>query len=220
MEYLEHTGRNYNEAVAEALEILQRPLEEVEITILEEGGGGLFGLLGSKFVKIGVKVKPGVIEHAAAWLKDLVGQIGIEAEVAVTRNEEEVVLDIKTEDSGILIGRKGSTLDALQYLANIAFSTLVGKKIVVDAAEYRLRRREKLFEQAQNAADRVRLTGQSLRLPPMSASDRRIIHTSLQECPDLATISQGEDPYRYVVVEPRRNVPQAPRTQRAQRPVG
>lgn len=204
MEYLEHTARSYNEAVSEALEILQKKPEEVEISVLEEGGGGLFGLLGNKFVKIGVTVKPGVLQDAAAWLKSLASQIGVEVEPRVTEGAEEVTIHLDTEDSGILIGRKGSTLDALQYLANVAYSSQVGKKIIVDAAEYRRRRQEKLLEQAQNAADRVRLTGRSLRLPPMSANDRRIIHTSLKEYADLSTISQGEEPYRYVIVEPRR----------------
>lgn len=207
VEYLEHTGRNYNEAVAEALEILQKTLEEVEVTILEEGGGGLFGLLGNKFVKVGVKVKPGPVQHAAQWLRTLVNEMGIEAEVSVSEHPEEVVLAVVVaheEDAGVLIGRKGATLDALQYLANMGFSTQIGKKVIVDAADYRERRREKLAEQAHNAADRVRLTGRSLRLPPMSASDRRLIHTFLSEYPDLNTVSQGEEPYRYVVVEPNR----------------
>ncbi|MBU6428532.1 MAG: KH domain-containing protein [Cyanobacteria bacterium REEB65] len=144
------------------------------------------------------------VESARLWLKALLAGIGLPLEVTTRPDVETVVFMLEApEDAGALIGRKGQTLDALQYLTNVAFSQKVGRRLTLDVAEYRQRHLAKLVEQAQAAALRVRTTGRSLRLPPMNAADRRVIHTSVLDFPDLVTASHGEEPFRCVIVEPK-----------------
>ncbi len=154
------------------------------------------------------------IVEARDWLEDLLTGIGHGAEVNLRVEAETIVFSLDSDDdAGMLIGRKGQTLDALQYLTNVAFSQRIGRRLTLDVADYRQRHLSKLVEQAQSAAIRVRTTGRSLRLPPMNASDRRVVHTTILEYTDLVTASHGEEPFRCVIVEPkdRRFRPMAPR---------
>ena len=108
-------------------------------------------------------------------------------------------------DLGLLIGRHGQTIDAIQYLANTLAYRAYGddrKDVVVDAAGYRERRRATLESLAARSADQVRASGEPVELEPMTSIERRIIHLCLQELPDVTTRSEGDEPYRYVVVEP------------------
>lgn len=197
MEQLELTAKTYDDAVAEALDQLDRSEDEVEIEVLEE-------IPGEK-VTIRVTVLPNPIDDALDWLEDLLDAMGVPAEAVAYLDPDAVTLEIETdEDAGMIIGRKGQTLDAIQYLVNAAFGQAVGKRLVVDIQGYRERHEAKLIEQAHHAAERVRLTGRPFRLPPMGASDRRIIHNALLSFPDLETGSQGEEPHRFVVVSPKR----------------
>ncbi|MBM3267372.1 MAG: KH domain-containing protein, partial [Candidatus Sericytochromatia bacterium] len=154
------------------------------------------------------------IVQARDWLADLLQGIGHGAEVGLRVEAETIIFSLESEDdAGTLIGRKGQTLDSLQYLTNVAYSQRIGRRLTLDVADYRSRHLSKLIEQAQAAAARVRDTGRPLRLPPMNASDRRVVHTAILEFPDLATASHGEEPFRCVIVEPkdRRFKPMPPR---------
>jgi spoIIIJ-associated protein len=156
----------------------------------------------------------GAVVEARDWLSDLLIGIGHPAEVGLRVEAETIIFSLESDDdAGVLIGRKGQTLDALQYLTNVAFSQRVGRRLTLDVADYRQRHLAKLIEQAHSAADRVRTTGRPLRLPPMNASDRRVVHTTVLDFPDLATASHGEEPFRCVIVEPkdRRFKPMPPR---------
>lgn len=143
------------------------------------------------------------VEAARRWLEALLAGIGIPSDVTTRTELETVVFTLGADDAGTLIGRKGQTLDSLQYLTNVAFSQKVGRRLTLDVADYRQRHLEKLVEQAQAAADRVKTTGRSLRLPPMNAADRRVIHTTVLDFPDLVTASHGEEPFRCVIIEPK-----------------
>ncbi len=140
---------------------------------------------------------------AQRWLEALLAGIGIPGDVTTRAEAETVVFTLNADDAGSLIGHKGQTLDSLQYLTNVAFSQKVGRRLTLDVADYRQLHQAKLVEQAQTAAVRVQTTGRSLRLPPMNAADRRVIHTTVLEFPELVTASHGEEPFRCVIIEPK-----------------
>lgn len=196
MDQLEITAKTYDDAVNEALAKLDRDEDEVEIDVLSEIPGE---------VKIRVTVLPNPIDDALDWLEDLLDAMGVPCEAVAYLDSDSITLDLETdEDAGMIIGRKGHTLDAIQYLLNATFGQAVGKRMIVDIQGYRERHEAKLVEQAHQAAERVRMSGRPFRMPPMSASDRRIVHNALLDFSDLSTGSQGEDPNRFVVISPKR----------------
>jgi spoIIIJ-associated protein len=146
-----------------------------------------------------VEVATGVVELALAALD-------VPARVTVTERDDEVVATASGDDVGVLIGRHGQMLEALQVLANAVAHARLGddrRRIVIDAAGYRERRRETLEELARHTAERVSATQQATSLEPMSASERRIVHEALKDDPEVSTASDGVEPYRCVVVHPR-----------------
>lgn len=198
MEQLEHAAKTYQQAVDEALDILQRDLAEVDIETLESA-------LDGSSVRIRMTVRESVVDEAQDWLLDLLDAMEIDCSVGLIFDPDAITFHIDTEgDAGMLIGRKGQTLDALQYLLNVAYGPQIGKRLQVDVQDYRKRHHEKLLEEALQAAERVRATGRSVRMAPMSAGDRRIVHNELQAFDDLETGSQGDEPNRFVVVHPKR----------------
>lgn len=195
MEQIEHVAKTYQQALDEALDILQREPEEVDIEILEEGPKG---------TRLRLVVRP-EFDEAQDWLLDILDEMEIECSVGLIFDEESITFHLETEDdAGMLIGRKGQTLDALQYLLNVAYGPRIGKRLIVDVHDYRKRHHEKLVEQALEAVDRVRESGRSLRMPPMSAADRKVVHNEILAFPDMETASQGEEPHRCVVVHLKR----------------
>jgi len=162
-------------------------------------------------------------QQAAVLLQEVITQMGIAAQVAFVRSEDGAArLDVKSEDGAILIGRKGSTLNALQYLVNRMIPAEDGEsleRVVVDVEGYLDRRRESLQELALSFADKAKRAGRSMKLKPMSPQERRIVHLALQEDPDVRTFSQGESLFRAVVISPRGEgaVATKPAGQRGQR---
>lgn len=198
MEQLEHVAPTYDQALDEALDILQRDLEEVDVEVLADGKDG-------GPVRLRLIVRDTALDDAQDWLLDVLDAMGYECSVGIIFEPEAVTLHIETEDdAGMLIGRKGATLDALQYLLNVAYGPRTGRRLHVDVHDYRRRHHEKLIEQAHQVAERVRTTGRSVRMAPMGAADRKVVHNELQSFGDLETGSQGEEPNRFVVVHPRR----------------
>lgn len=139
-----------------------------------------------------------------AMVKDILGMIGVEAMVEGREREDSLVVDIWGDDVAILIGKGGSTLDALQYLVNIGCRRTgeVDKKIIVDAEGYRKRRKAKLEKQAAKVADDVKARRKSIEMLPMSASERKIVHMALRQVGGVWTDSSGEEPNRRVVIHP------------------
>jgi spoIIIJ-associated protein len=146
------------------------------------------------------------VEDAAQVLRKLLAAMGLEAEVAATENEERITLEVRGPETGLVIGKKGQTLDALQYLTNKIVSKSLGegagKPITVDAEGYRSRRAESLIELAHRLADKARRTGRPVAADPMSPADRRVIHVALANQPGLTTRSEGEGIYRHLVIIP------------------
>ncbi len=146
------------------------------------------------------------MEEAAKILREILGKMGVEAEVVPSENEERITLEVKGPETALIIGKKGQTLDSLQYLVNKIMSKRLGvnegKAISVDAEGYRERRAESLVELAHRLAEKARRTGKPVAADPMSPADRRVIHVALAGAEGLTTRSEGEGIYRHLVIIP------------------
>jgi spoIIIJ-associated protein len=144
------------------------------------------------------------VERVRAVLERIVGELDVEASVEVSEDSEEILGRVDGEDLGLLIGRRGQTIDAVQLLCyRAAFRGRQDRKrVTVDAAGYRERRRDAVERQADRAADRAQKSGNEIELEPMTASERRVVHQHLKERSGIETFSEGEEPERCVVVAP------------------
>ena len=202
---VEKTAKTMEEALASALEELGVSEDRVTVEILEEPSKGLFGFIGGKPARILVNVRPlDALTVGKQFLSDLFQSmhIAVELEVAVPEEEGPVAVNLRGEDLGILIGKHGQTLDALQYLTNLAANRDAEEKIkfVIDVEEYRRRRAETLTRLAQRLASKVKRMGEPVVLEPMTPHERKIIHMALQDDRRISTYSEGEEPYRKVVI--------------------
>jgi spoIIIJ-associated protein len=144
-------------------------------------------------------------EHAAStFLTDVTREMGLNVNVRVFKNAESVYIDIDGEDSGTIIGKRGQTLDAIQYLTSLVVNKEKENylRVVIDAEGYREKREKTLEKLANRLADKAKKSGRSVRLEPMNPYERKVIHTALQNRPEVTTRSEGEEPYRRVIIEP------------------
>lgn len=204
MKFVEIKAKTVDEAVEKALAELNTTKENVDIEILEESKG-LFGLLGSKEVKVRVTLlKEDDSAKAENFLKNITERLGMNTEFETVYNEEEkkMEIELKGDGLGLLIGRRGETLDALQYLTNI----FVNKgsddyiKVTLDAENYRERREDALVTLAKRTAAKATKYKKNMIIEPKNPYERRIIHEALQDYPEVTTYSIGEEPNRKVVV--------------------
>lgn len=208
MKSIEVVARTVDEAIAEALRELNVEREDVEVTVLEEGNKGFLGILGSKQAKVRVDKKipeyEVKLEAAVEFLQELLGHMGLAPEVSGQADEESINLRIDGDDLGILIGRRGQTLDSLQYITSLAVNRQGGEwmRINLDIGEYRAKREETLRSLAQRAAMKAESSNRRVALDPMNAAERRIVHQELQGFPGVITQSEGQDPYRRVIILP------------------
>ncbi|MDI9412503.1 MAG: RNA-binding cell elongation regulator Jag/EloR [Bacillota bacterium] len=209
MKSIEVVARSVDEAIAEALQELNADRDDVQIEILDEGNKGFLGILGSKQAKVRVELieKPEAnkLEAALEFTRELLSKMGISAEVQGEEDSESIKLQIDGDDLGILIGRRGQTLDSLQYIVSLAVNRQTEgewNRIQIDVGDYRVRREESLRSLASRAASKVEKSGRRLALDAMNAAERRIIHQALQDFPGVETRSEGQDPYRRVVILP------------------
>lgn len=209
MRSIEVAARTVDEAVTEALEKLQVQRDEVEVTVLDEGSKGFLGLLGSKMARVVVSKRPPIeevkLEAALEFVQRLLEKMGFSAELAGTIEEGSIKLEIKGKDLGLLIGRRGQTLDSLQYLTTLAVNRQGGEwvRILLDIGEYRAKREETIRYLARKSAEKASLTGRRVPLEPMNAAERRIVHQAVQGFEGVETQSEGKDPHRRVVVLPK-----------------
>jgi spoIIIJ-associated protein len=206
MKTIERAGRTVDEAIAAGLQELGVPSERVRVEVLDEGKGGFLGI-GARPSLVRLTLKESRADRVEAFLNQVCGVMGLQATVNVTTESDHLQADVEAGDEGrVLIGHHGQTLDAIQYLCNLVASKAVadGPRILVDVEGYRKRRAETLNRLAARLAERVKRTGESTALEPMSAHERRVIHLALQDDPDVVTTSEGEDPFRRVVIQPKR----------------
>ena len=205
-EFIEVSAKTVNEAITEACRKLSVTSDKLDYQVIEEGSSGFLGI-GSRpaIIKAAAKIEQLSAEDAAKnFLNDIFEAMHMEVIVNVNYNEEEKSMDIELtgEEMGVLIGKRGQTLDSLQYLSNrVANKQQAGYvRVKLDTENYRVRREETLRHLAKNIAHKVKRNRKPIALEPMNPYERRIIHYSLQSDPYVTTHSEGEDPYRKVVV--------------------
>ena len=196
-------GKNLDDAINEGLKELGITREEAEIEIIDEGSKGFLGI-GGKEACIRIYGKMSIENRAVKFLSSMVSRICDDVEYDVTKdNEGRVVITMSGPNMGILIGRHGDTLDALQYLTSLYINKISDEyvKIVLDTENYRAKRKETLVKLARRLGSQVVKSGESITLEPMSPGERRIIHSTLQNNKLIQTVSIGEEPNRRVVIE-------------------
>lgn len=221
MEDVEASGRTVDEAIAKALQQLGLDRSQVEVEIISEGRAGLFGL-GGENARVLVKpltteevdVESPTIDMAVDFLRHVLELMDIDADVVARAPETpgdglgrvSAVLDVTGDDLGILIGRRGSTLAALQYMVNHMVSRGLKTKalVSVDVERYKRRREESLIGLAQRLAEKVKASGRTITLEPMPANERRIVHLALAGDPQVVTASLGEGETRKVAISVKR----------------
>ena len=203
MEYIEVSAKTVDEAIVEACAKLVITREKLEYEIIEEGSSGFLGI-GAKPAVIKAKAKDSVEDCAKDFLKEVFAAMNMAVVIETSYDEIENNLDINLqgEEMGVLIGKRGQTLDSLQYLVSLVVNK--GKedyiRVKVDTEDYRKRREDTLKNLAKNIAYKVKRSRRSVTLEPMNPYERRIIHSALQNDKYVTTHSEGEEPFRKVVV--------------------
>ncbi|MCM1577291.1 MAG: protein jag [Ruminococcus sp.] len=197
----EFTANTVEEAKAKAAEFFKADLEKIEFTVIEEEKKGILGI-GRKDAVVAAEYDPSKAETAAEYIKRILESMDIDAELTVTESEDGALIDISGETSGAVIGRRGETLDSLQYLAGMAANRSDKEyyRITLDCCGYRERRKEALEELARKISRFVLRTGCTKTLEPMNPYERRIIHAAVGEIEGVTSKSIGEEPYRKVVI--------------------
>jgi spoIIIJ-associated protein len=228
METYEFEGKTTEEAIQNAARELDLPVEELNIDVIEPGSAGIFGLVGGRKAKIKVTLKPpsepeeaeeveqesgqrreepqdSDVNFAKRTLEEILALIPVEATVAANRAEGRITLRVQGDRSGLLIGRKGNTLDALQFLVNKIVGKALDKKIdvVIDSENYRRRREDSLTQMALKMGAKAKRIKKPVTTNPMNPHDRRLIHLALQDDEHLETRSRGEGLLKRVVIIPK-----------------
>jgi spoIIIJ-associated protein len=198
---IEKRGRTVEEAVEAALKELGVGRDEAEVEVLDEGRRGFLGL-GFREAVVRVTRRRRADRLATELIQGVLRAMGLSGQVTTEERDGRLWVRVEGEDVGILIGHRGRTLDALEYLVKVAVSRECGgrERLVLDAAGYRDRRAEAVRRMALRAAERVRRTGQAATLEPMTARERKLVHLALQGDPQLTTRSEGEEPFRKIVI--------------------
>lgn len=224
MDQFEFEGKTTEEAIENASRELNIPVEDLNVDILEPGSAGIFGLVGNKKAKIRVQIDPSPVEESEAepapkaepdervvnlakeTLQKILDLIPINANVCVTQVEGNPVLNIEGDKSGLLIGRKGKTLDAIQYLLNKILNKALDQKtnILVDSENYRQRREESLTQMALKMGEKALRSRRPVTTNPLNPHDRRIVHLTLREDKRLDTKSRGDGLLKKVLIIPKR----------------
>lgn len=201
--WLEISAKTVDEALTEALIKLETTSDQIEYEVIEKESSGLLGLF-SKPARIRVCKKESVDDKVRNFLSDLFEKMEIEVEVVLDYKEEEGVIEIELKGSemGLLIGKRGQTLDSIQFLTSLVANNNREDyvKIKMDTENYRERRRQTIENLAKNIASKVKKTRKPAYLEPMNPYERRIIHAVLQNDKYVETYSEGEEPFRKVVV--------------------
>lgn len=211
-DFIEVTAKTVDDAITDALVQLGTTSDQIDYEVIDKGSTGFLGF-NSKPAKIKVRRKYTSQDKIRVFLSEVFAAMHLEVDIIITESEEENVFDVelKGDEMGVLIGKRGQTLDSLQYLTNLAINrgqdTYI--KVKLDTEDYRNRRIETLENLARNVAYKVKRTKKPISLEPMNPFERRVIHSALQNDRYVTTHSEGENPYRHVVVtlkrEPRYN---------------
>ncbi|NLK94939.1 MAG: protein jag [Clostridiales bacterium] len=204
MKYIEKSAKSREEAIEQALKELNTTKDKVDIEVIEEGSKGIFNLFGSKLAKVRVTIKENKEDEIVEFLNNVFKSMKLNPKIDVIMEEESIKINVTGEDMGSVIGYRGETLDALQYLLSLTINKNHDepyKRIILDIENYREKREETLKRLAEKTAYKVLKNGKAYKLEPMNPYERRIIHAALQGNNKIETYSEGEEPYRRIVVD-------------------
>lgn len=203
MEYIEITAKTVADAITDACQKLEVTSDKLDYIVVDEGSSGFLGI-GSKPALIKAKVKSSVTDKAKEFLNEVFDAMKMNVVMDIKFDEENKNLnvDLNGDEMGVLIGKRGQTLDSLQYLLSLVVNKDTEEyiRVKVDTEDYRRRRKETLENLAKNIAYKVKRTKRSVSLEPMNPYERRIIHSALQNDRYVTTHSEGDEPFRRVVV--------------------
>lgn len=208
MDSIEITAKTVDDAITEGLIKVGTTSDKIETEIIEKGSSGFLGI-GSRPAVVKIWKKFTIEDHVRNFLSDIFNAMNMTVEINITKSEDDknINVDLKGDEMGVLIGKRGQTLDSLQYLTNLAVGKQVNEfvKVKIDTEDYRKRRRETLENLARNIAYKVKRTKRPVSLEPMNPFERRVIHSALQNDRYVSTHSEGEEPFRHVVITLKRN---------------
>ncbi len=203
MDFVEFSAKTVDDAITEACQKLTVTSDKLEYEVIEEGSSGFLGI-GAKPAVIKARIKNSVADKAKEFLKEVFDAMNMVVVIDVKYDEENRNIDIELsgDEMGVLIGKRGQTLDSLQYLVSLVVNKDEDEyiRVKVDTEDYRKRRKETLENLAKNIAYKVKRTKRPVSLEPMNPYERRIIHSALQNDKYVTTHSEGEEPFRRVVV--------------------
>ncbi|MFE8697645.1 RNA-binding cell elongation regulator Jag/EloR [Cytobacillus sp. FJAT-53684] len=204
MKQVTATGTTVEEAVKSALAQLQTTKEHAEITIVDEGKKGIFGIFGSRPAIVKAVKKQDPIEEAKKFLSDVSEKMGAPVEIELVGEGRNIQFILTGEKIALLIGKRGQTLNSLQYLTQLVINRYSDQymNVLLDAEDYRKRRNDTLIQLAERLAQKAVRTGQSVALEPMPSYERKVIHAALAENKRVKTYSSGNDPHRHLVITP------------------
>lgn len=204
MKQVTATGHTVEEAVESALAQLKTTKDRADVDIIDEGKKGIFGIFGTRpaVVKVTVIIDP--IEEARKFLTQVSEQMGAPAEIEVKREGKHVHFLLTGEKIALLIGKRGQTLNSLQYLTQLVLNRFSNQylTVILDAEDYRKRRSETLIQLAHRLALKVVKSGKDVALEPMPSYERKVIHAALSENKRIKTFSDGSEPHRFIVISP------------------
>ena len=203
MDFIQVSAKTVSDAITEACQKLMVSSEKLEYEVVEEGSSGFLGI-GAKPAIIKARVKNSIEDVAKIFLDDVFRAMNLEVNIDLKYNEasRNMDIDLSGNEMGVLIGKRGQTLDSLQYLVSLVVNKDVEDyiRVKVDTENYRQRRKETLENLAKNISYKVKRTKRPVSLEPMNPYERRIIHSALQNDRYVTTHSEGEEPFRHVVV--------------------
>ena len=204
MDYIEVKGKTVDDAITNALIQLETTSDKIEYEVIERGSNGFLGLIGKQDAVIKVRKKSNLLDETYEFLDKMFSAMNMEVTSKIDYNEENrtMNIDFSGDEMGILIGKRGQTLDSLQYLISLVVNKESDSyiKVKVDTEDYRERRKQTLENLAKNLSYKVKRTRRPVTLEPMNPYERRIIHSALQNDRYVETHSEGEEPYRKVVI--------------------
>lgn len=209
MKSIEVEGKTVEEALDKALEELNLTKEMVNVEVLEHGSKGLFNVIGVKHAKIRVTIKYDYVEEARKFLENVLKHMDLDAKIDIIEEDNILKINLSGDKMGLIIGYRGETLDSIQYLVSLVVNKhyeLPHKKVILDTENYRSKREETLKGVALKSAARVIKSRKAFKLEPMNPYERRIIHSALQDNKNVNTYSEGEEPFRRVVIELKKDV--------------
>ncbi|MBM7601362.1 spoIIIJ-associated protein [Virgibacillus halotolerans] len=204
MKELTASGQTVDEAIQSALEQLNTTKDQVEIDVIDEGKKGLLGLFGSKRAIVKVTIAKNPIQEIEHFIKEITDKMNVNVEVTTITKGNHVTFEMHGENIALLIGKRGQTLNALQYLVHLALNKDNKQfyTVTLDAEGYRGRREETLRSLAWKMADKATRLNKKVALEPMPAFERKIIHSALQKQGKVSTYSDGVEPHRHIVIKP------------------